>query len=99
MTPGGGGGIELNAIGGAIIGGTSMCLGYNQSVDGSHNQTAHNRSQNSHYNRCVYIVDGSNKEATRLSGVNVAVYQTLAYIISGLFTGLAALAYSKLLMQ
>ena len=36
------------------------------------------------------IAIGSNKEATRLSGVNVAVYQTLAYIISGLFTGLAA---------
>ena len=41
------------------------------------------------------IAIGSNKEATRLSGVNVAVYQTLAYIISGLFTGLAALAYSS----
>ena len=41
------------------------------------------------------IAIGSNKEATRLSGVNVAKYQTLAYIISGTFTGLAALAYSS----
>lgn len=39
------------------------------------------------------IAIGSNKEATRLSGVNVAKYQTLAYIISGIFTGLGALAY------
>lgn len=41
------------------------------------------------------IAIGSNKEATRLSGVNVAVYQTLAYVVSGFFTGLAALAYSS----
>ncbi|MDE6949303.1 MAG: ABC transporter permease [Lachnospiraceae bacterium] len=41
------------------------------------------------------IAIGSNKEATRLSGVNVAKYQTLAYMISGVFTGLAALAYSS----
>ncbi|MCI8599470.1 MAG: ABC transporter permease [Lachnospiraceae bacterium] len=41
------------------------------------------------------IAIGSNKEATRLSGVNVAVYQTIAYVISGVFTGLAALAYSS----
>ena len=41
------------------------------------------------------IAIGSNKEATRLSGINVAKYQTLAYVISGFFTGLAALAYSS----
>jgi ribose transport system permease protein len=41
------------------------------------------------------IAIGSNKEATRLSGVNVAKYQTLAYVICGLFTGLASLAYSS----
>lgn len=39
------------------------------------------------------IAIGSNKEATRLSGVNVDKYQTIAYIISGFFTGLASLAY------
>ena len=39
------------------------------------------------------IAIGSNKEATRLSGINVANYQMLAYIISGLCTGLGALAY------
>ncbi len=41
------------------------------------------------------IAIGSNKEATRLSGINVAKYQTLAYMISGVCTGLAALAYSS----
>lgn len=36
---------------------------------------------------------GSNKEATRLSGVDVDKYETIAYVISGLFAGLAGLAY------
>lgn len=36
---------------------------------------------------------GSNKEATRLSGVNVIKWHMLAYIICGFFTGLAGLAY------
>lgn len=36
---------------------------------------------------------GSNKEATKLSGVKVAKYETIAYMISGLFAGLAGLAY------
>ena len=36
---------------------------------------------------------GSNKEATRLSGVDVKRYETIAYVISGLFAGLAGLAY------
>jgi len=40
------------------------------------------------------IAIGSNKEATRLSGVNVVKYQMSAYIISGLFTGLAGIAYA-----
>ena len=50
-----------------------------------------NRSRPGRY----IIAIGSNKEATRLSGVNVAKYQMLAYVISGIFTGLAALAYSS----
>lgn len=37
---------------------------------------------------------GSNKEATRLSGVNVVKYQALAYIISGIFAGIAGVAFS-----
>lgn len=41
------------------------------------------------------IAIGSNKEATRLSGINVPKYQMLAYMISGVFTGLGALAYSS----
>lgn len=37
---------------------------------------------------------GSNKEATRLSGVNVVRWEMLAYVISGLFAGLAAISYA-----
>ena len=37
---------------------------------------------------------GSNKEAARLSGVNVKAYHIVAYIISGFFAGLASIAYS-----
>ena len=40
------------------------------------------------------IAIGSNKEAARLSGVNVIKYQMMAYIISGFFTGLAGIAYA-----
>ena len=40
------------------------------------------------------IAIGSNKEAARLSGVNVVKYQMLAYIISGFFAGLAGIAYA-----
>lgn len=42
-----------------------------------------------------YIIGiGSNKEALRLSGVNVAKWQTIAYMISGFFAGLAAIAFA-----
>ncbi|SCP97043.1 ABC transporter permease [Anaerobium acetethylicum] len=37
---------------------------------------------------------GSNKEATRLSGVNIVKWETLAYIFSGSFAGLAGIAYA-----
>ena len=37
---------------------------------------------------------GSNKEATRLAGVNVKFYHMMAYIISGLFAGMAGVAYA-----
>ena len=40
------------------------------------------------------IAIGSNKEAARLSGVNVKFYHIMAYVIAGLFAGLAAVAYS-----
>lgn len=40
------------------------------------------------------IAIGSNKEATRLSGVNVRFYHMMAYVISGLFAGLAAISYA-----
>ncbi len=40
------------------------------------------------------IAIGSNKEALRLSGVNVVRWHVLAYVISGYFAGLAAVAYA-----
>ena len=41
-----------------------------------------------------YILSiGSNREATRLSGINVNRYETIAYIISGVFAALAGIAY------
>ena len=40
------------------------------------------------------IAIGSNKEATMLSGVNVKFYHVMAYVVSGLFAGLAAIAYA-----
>lgn len=39
---------------------------------------------------------GSNKEATRLSGVNVDKYQTIAFVFSGMFAGIAGLAYGAI---
>ena len=39
---------------------------------------------------------GSNKEATRLSGVNVKFYHIMAYVICGFFAGLASIAYSAI---
>lgn len=41
-----------------------------------------------------YILSlGSNKEATRLSGVNVKKWESLAYIISGTLAGIAGVSY------
>ena len=37
---------------------------------------------------------GSNKEATRLSGVNVVKWETLAYTFSGFFAALAGISYA-----
>ena len=37
---------------------------------------------------------GSNKEATRLAGVNIKFYHVLAYVISGFFAGMAGIAYA-----
>ena len=42
------------------------------------------------------IAIGSNKEATRLSGVNVRFYHISAYVISGIFAGLAGIAYASI---
>lgn len=39
---------------------------------------------------------GSNKEAARLSGVKVVKWEMLAYIICGLFAGLAAISYGAI---
>ncbi len=43
--------------------------------------------------RYIFAI-GSNKEATRLSGVNVNLWETLAYVISGTFAGIAGIAYA-----
>lgn len=44
-----------------------------------------------------YILSlGSNKEATRLSGVNVVKWETIAYVISGTFAGLAGISYAAI---
>lgn len=43
--------------------------------------------------RYTYAI-GSNEEATRLSGVNVAKWKMFPYMISGTFAGLAAIAYT-----
>lgn len=43
--------------------------------------------------RYTYAI-GSNEEATRLSGVNVAKWKMYPYIISGIFAGIAAIAYT-----
>ena len=40
------------------------------------------------------IAIGSNKEALKLSGVNVTRWHIMAYVISGFFAGLAAIAYA-----
>lgn len=39
---------------------------------------------------------GSNKEATRLSGVNVVKWETLAFVISGAFAALAGISYAAI---
>lgn len=43
--------------------------------------------------RYTYAI-GSNEEATRLSGVNIGKWKMFPYIISGIFAGLAAIAYT-----
>lgn len=43
--------------------------------------------------RYIFAI-GSNKEATRLSGVDVVKWEASAYIISGLLAGLAGIAYA-----
>ena len=51
-----------------------------------------NHTKMGRYTRAI----GSNKEATRLSGVNVKFYHVMAYVICGLFAGLASIAYSAI---
>ena len=40
------------------------------------------------------IAIGSNKDASALSGINVKFYHVMVYVVCGLFTGLAAIAYA-----
>ncbi len=43
--------------------------------------------------RYIYAI-GSNKEAARLSGVNVERYETLAYVIAGTYAGIGGISYA-----
>lgn len=45
--------------------------------------------KNTRFGRYVYAI-GGNEEATILSGINTAKYKTFAYILSGIFSALAA---------
>lgn len=45
--------------------------------------------------RYIYAI-GSNKEAARLSGVNVANWEMSAYIVAGTFAGIGGIAYAAL---
>ena len=47
------------------------------------------------HTNCRYtIAIGSNKEAAALSGINTKFYHVMVYVVCGLFTGLAAIAYA-----
>ena len=43
------------------------------------------------------IAIGSNKEAAILSGINVKFYHVMVYVVSGLFAGMAAIAYAAVI--
>ncbi|MBR2766445.1 MAG: ABC transporter permease [Blautia sp.] len=43
------------------------------------------------------IAIGSNKEAAVLSGINVKFYHVMVYMVSGLFAGLASIAYAAVI--
>ena len=43
------------------------------------------------------IAIGSNKEAAMLSGINVKFYHVMVYVVSGLFAGLASIAYGAVI--
>ena len=43
------------------------------------------------------IAIGSNKEAAILSGINVKLYHVMVYVVSGLFAGLASIAYAAVI--
>lgn len=45
------------------------------------------------FGRYTYAI-GSNEEAVRLSGVNVAWWKTLVYTVCGAFCGLSAIVYA-----
>lgn len=50
------------------------------------------------YGKYIYAV-GSNEEATRLSGINIAAVKALAYCVCALFAGLAGILYSAYTRQ
>ena len=46
------------------------------------------------FGRYTIAIIGSNKEAAALSGINTKFYHVMVYVVCGLFTGLAAIAYA-----
>lgn len=48
---------------------------------------------NTKMGRYIYAI-GSNKEAARLSGVNVAHWEMMAYVIAGLYAGIGGISYA-----
>src|SRR5699024_12491684 len=48
---------------------------------------------NTKIGRYIFSI-GSNREATRLSGVNVNKWEISAFVISGMFAGIAGIAYA-----
>lgn len=56
--------------------------------------TAHGMLSRTRFGRYVYAM-GSNEEAAILSGINVAKYKVLVYVVSGIFAGIAGVVLTS----
>lgn len=50
---------------------------------------------NTKMGRYIYAI-GSNKEAARLSGVNVPLWEMMAYVVAGMYAGIGGISYAAL---